>query len=446
MLLLEKVFQIINDSGLIYCIQNKYEMMPETIPSDIDMMYKDASEEFLDNLVKRIATETGLIITQKICQGYFEYTYIISYPCPKEYFQLQLDFYRAISRRGYLNIMPAEEMLESRRYYKCFYVPDPYIEFKYMWIRRTIKHDMNMEHIAIAMDLYSRNPDAYMERLKQDLGEEAAELALEIIKKNDYKIFNDNFEVFNRAAKKISRNNATLKIRVKYAIFMVKTVIPKRIFHKCGLSVAFIAPDGAGKSTVINRVKETVSGSFYGVNLYYMRPHLFKNLGHYNKLNPTEEATSNNDPHAVICDGPFKSALRFFFYNFDYLLGTLLKVSRKKIAKQLVIFDRYYYDYFADMKRYKYSLPSWFPLAFKWMIPKPDMVFVLDGSPEVLYERKKELPIEELRRQCFVFHQLAQKEKNFYLIDVNRDLDAIVDDITRSILEEVAEKTARIMK
>lgn len=202
MLLLEKVFQIINNSGLVYCIQNKYEMMPETIPSDIDMMYKDASEDFLDNLVKRIATETGLIITQKICQGYFEYTYIISYPCPKEYFQLQLDFYRAISRRGYLNIMPAEEMLESRRFYKCFYVPDPYIEFKYMWIRRTIKHDMNMEHVVIAKELYSRNPDAYMERLKQDLGEEAAELALDIIEKNDSRIFENNFEVFNRAAKK----------------------------------------------------------------------------------------------------------------------------------------------------------------------------------------------------------------------------------------------------
>lgn len=446
MLLLEKVFKVINESGLDYCIQNKYEMMPETIPSDIDMMYKDASEEFLDELVRRIASETGLIVTQKICQGYFEYTYIISYPCPKEYFQLQLDFYRAISRRGYLNIMPAEEMLETRRYYKCFYVPDPYIEFKYMWIRRTIKHDMNIEHVAIAKELYSKSPNEYIERLKKDLGAEVAELVLEIMDKNDAEIFNRNFEVFNRSAKSVSRKNATLAVRLRYAAFMFGTVIPKRVFHKCGLSVAFIAPDGAGKSTVIERIKETVSGSFYGVNLYYMRPHLFKNLGHYNKLNPTEEATSNNDPHSVICDGTFKSALRFFFYNFDFLLGTLLKVNRKKIAKQLVIFDRYYYDYFADMKRYKYSLPSWFPAAFEWMIPKPDMVFVLDGSPEVLYERKKELPIEELRKQCSVFHKLAQKEKNFYLIDVNRDVDVIVDDITRTILKETARKTARIMK
>ncbi|MCR2021204.1 hypothetical protein NSB04_16000, partial [Blautia pseudococcoides] len=309
MLLLEQVFEIINASGLQYCIQNKYEMMPETIPSDIDMMYKDASEEFLDELVKKIARATGLIITQKICQGYYEYTYIISYPCPKEYFQLQLDFYRAISRRGYLNIMPAEEMLGNRRFYKCFYVPDSYIEFKYMWIRRTIKHDMNKEHITIAKKLYSKNPGEYIDRLKKDLGTEVVDLVLEILEKGDVKIFNKNFEVFNRAAKRISRRNATLSVRLRYLAFMIQTVFPKRIFHKCGLSVAFIAPDGAGKSTVIERVKETVSGSFYGVNLYYMRPHLFKNLGHYNKLNPTEEATSNNDPHAVICDGAFKSTV-----------------------------------------------------------------------------------------------------------------------------------------
>lgn len=46
MLLLEKVFQTINESGLDYCIQNKYEMMPEEIPSDIDMMYRNADESF----------------------------------------------------------------------------------------------------------------------------------------------------------------------------------------------------------------------------------------------------------------------------------------------------------------------------------------------------------------------------------------------------------------
>ena len=78
MLLLEKVFKVINESGLDYCIQNKYEMMPEEIPSDIDMMYRNANEKDLDKIVLDVAKETRLLITQKIVQDYGEYTYILS--------------------------------------------------------------------------------------------------------------------------------------------------------------------------------------------------------------------------------------------------------------------------------------------------------------------------------------------------------------------------------
>ena len=113
MLLLEKVFQTINESGLDYCIQNKYEMMPEEIPSDIDMMYRNADESFLDQLVIKVAKETRLLVTQKIVQGYYEYTYILSYPIPQKRFQLQLDFYSAISRKDYPNVMPAAVMLRA---------------------------------------------------------------------------------------------------------------------------------------------------------------------------------------------------------------------------------------------------------------------------------------------------------------------------------------------
>ena len=123
MLLLEKVFQTINESGLDYCIQNKYEMMPEEIPSDIDSDVSQCrTNAFLDQLVIKVAKETRLLVTQKIVQGYYEYTYILSYPIPQKRFQLQLDFYSAISRKDYPNVMPAAVMLENKRFYKCFYV------------------------------------------------------------------------------------------------------------------------------------------------------------------------------------------------------------------------------------------------------------------------------------------------------------------------------------
>lgn len=446
MLLLEKVFQIINASGLQYCIQNKYEMMPEEIPSDIDMMYKNASEEFLDNLVKKVADETGLIVTQKICQGYYEYTYIISYPAPKKFFQLQLDFYRAISRRGYLNIMPAEEMIDTRRFYKCFYVPDYYIELKYMWIRRTIKKDLKQEHIEIAKELYARNPKEYGKRLKKDFGQDVYELVLRIFDTGDDQIFYKNFEVFNQCAKAISRKNSSVRIRLKYLQFMLFTVIPKRVFHKCGVSIAFLSPDGGGKTTIINRVRDTAGGSFYGEHVIYMRPRLFKNIGHYNIVNPSEEDKTNIDPHGKKLNNPLKSIIRFVFYNLDYQLGTLIKIDKYKMNKQLVIFDRYYYDYFVDLKRYQYNFPQWVPYVFSSLIPKPDLIFILNGSADCLYERKQELTKEELRRQIKEYKKIAGKYSNAYLINVERDIESIVKEVTEKILRYCNKETLKIMK
>ena len=75
--------------------------MPEEIPSDIDMMYRNADESFLDQLVIKVAKETRLLVTQKIVQGYYEYTYILSYPIPQKDSScnliLQCDFPQGLS-------------------------------------------------------------------------------------------------------------------------------------------------------------------------------------------------------------------------------------------------------------------------------------------------------------------------------------------------------------
>lgn len=446
MVLLEQVFKIINESGLKYCIQNKYEMMPEVIPSDIDMMYMDANEEFLDKLVDKIALTTGLIVTQKICQGFFEYTYILSYECPKERFQLQLDFYRAISRRGYLNIMPAEDMIETRRKYKCFYVPDYYIELKYIWIRRTIKKDLNNEHIEIARQLFKKNKIEYRKKLVNDFGEELTKIIERIIDDNDINTFYDNFALFNKWARKQSRKNSSICVRIKYCFFMLTKVIPKRIFHTCGISIAFISPDGGGKSTIINNIQNTVSGSFYKVNTFYFRPRLLKNIGHYNPVNPKNEDSINNSPHDKQLNGFFKSIIRFFYYNIDFIFGNFLKVFPKKVKKELVIFDRYYYDYFADLKRFQYKIPVFIPKLFACAIPKPNIIFVLKAEPEVLYNRKKELEIEEIKRQNAAFLLLGKKYKNVQFIDVSKSIDEVTDDVTTRILVYMNNYTHKIMK
>ena len=442
MLLLERVFQIINESGLDYCVQNKYEMMPEEIPSDIDMMYRNASERDLDRIVLEIAKQNDLLVTQKIVQDYGEYTYILSYPSPASFFQLQLDFYRVISKGDIHNALLAEDLLANKILYKNMYIPGRYEELRYIIVRRALKNDFSVGHLQKLITLFMEGDQ---ERLSADFGQHVSELIETMIKTESVSVFEENYDVIRNSVKAMSNRNYRMIDRIKRSAFIAFNYPPKRIFHKCGLSVAFLSPDGAGKSTVISGISETCSGSFYGVSNYYFRPHFFKNLGHYNKLNPSEEATSNTDPHGVVPDGKLKSIIRFLFYNLDFIIGTSLKIDFDKMKKKLVIFDRYYYDYFVDMKRYKYSIDSKWARAFRFIIPKPDLIFVLDAPSNVIYGRKQELPIAEIERQRTEYRKLKNIYPDVIVIDTNADKEIVISEVTEQILKKQAYQTEKIM-
>lgn len=442
MLLLEKVFNIINESGLDYCVQNKYEMMPEEIPSDIDMMYREASERDLDNIVSTVAKETNLLVTQKIVQDYGEYTYILSYPAPTSRFQLQLDFYRVISKGNIHNVLLSDELLDNKRFYKIFYIPGRYEELRYIIVRRTLKKDLTQIDLQKMSYLYENDFDS----LENDFGKVTTNLIVESIQKNSTDIFYDNYKVFFESIVNLSKKKFGVKSKLNYIMFKLINYPTKRIAHKCGLSIAFLAPDGTGKSTVIEGISKTCSGSFYGVENLYFRPRLFRNLGHYNKINPSEEASTNSNPHGAKLHGKVKSMLRFIFYNFDFLLGTSCLIDRYKIKKKLVIFDRYYYDYYADMQRYQYSISKKWIDIFKFMIPTPDIVFILDAPSKIIHERKMELSIEEIEKQRIAFRRASDKIKNSIIINTNRDVKNVIEDVTKIILNEQAQKTKRIIK
>lgn len=442
-MIIEQIFDILNSLQFDYCVQNKYEQMPEKIPSDIDIMYRNCNEKELDLAIRKISKETGLIITQKIVQDYREYTYILSYPIPRERFQLQLDFYNVISHGKYHNLLLSKDLLDRRIKYKNFYIPSPEDEIIYILIRRTLKKDFNGEHLKKIATLYDEKE--HKDLIINKFGEDVLTLLEKMINKNNVEIFYINYEIFEDSIKKISRQNYKLIDRIKYRIFKMKNYFSKRIMHKCGLSVAFLAPDGTGKSTIISKISDTCSGSFYGVEQFYFRPRVLKNMGHYNKLNQHEEATSNDNPHGKKLDGKIKSIIRFLYYNLDFIIGMKTKISFLLMRKKLVIFDRYYYDYYADMKRYGYSLSSRIAHIFSIFIPKPNMIIVLDAPAEIIYSRKKELKMEEIEYQRKEFEKL-KKYRNCFVIDTNKEIDDVFDDVTRIILDYQRTKTNKILK
>lgn len=211
-----------------------------------------------------------------------------------------------------------------------------------------------------------------------------------------------------------------------------------------GLSVAFLAPDGGGKSTVIKGITERCAGHFAAVSYFHFRPEWLKNLGQIHISNPTQERCENREPgtepppnatpHDVKLQSRLKSFVRFMYYNVDFIFGTFFKINPLKRKNHLIIFDRYYYDYFADTIRYKYNLSQKLIRSFSCFIPRPDIVFILDADTEVIWNRKREVLVEEVARQRMAYASILDMNLNGVLIDVDRDVDAIVDEVTSRIL------------
>lgn len=444
--LLNKVFDILDHQFHDrYVVMNKYDEMPESIPSDIDMNVSLNDFKRLDSVITLLSQKTKLIITQKIWHNYRKCAYILSPSKLDAPFRLQLDFFADFAVRNTPLLIPWKEMNNTQRRFGRFYVPSFEVEYVFLLLRRIYKNDFSLEHCSPIKAALSEMPEKIIEYSKSYFGEKlAVDISRMIMQDDIHGLKTIHPLLWKQMKRKSFRNSLGLYYLRYWADQLIRTIY--RIRYPVGMSVALLSPDGGGKSTTFERLKYLCWGSFHGIEKRYFRPRVLKNPGHYNIFNPKEESETNTDPHAVVQDSFLKSLVRFSFYNIDFIAGYWLKIKIMEIKKKLIIFDRYYYDYYVDMKRYKFKLPKWLPHLFGSLIPSPNLIFILDGDPKVLFARKKELPLEEITRQVAEYRNVASKMNNAILIDTERSIEIVSEDITTKILMYKAQRTARAMR
>lgn len=122
------------------------------------------------------------------------------------------------------------------------------------------------------------------------------------------------------------------------------------------------------------------------------------------------------------------------YFNLDYIIGYWLSVKVHLGKNELVIFDRYYYDYLVDKYRYRLNLND---KIIKWtmrVIPKPHITFLLTGTPKVLYERKKEISLGEVEKQVNKVEKLKDILPDSKIINVDKNISDVVFEVAMNIL------------
>jgi thymidylate kinase len=113
------------------------------------------------------------------------------------------------------------------------------------------------------------------------------------------------------------------------------------------------------------------------------------------------------------------------------------------IRSTLVLFDRYYYDLTVDSRRYRYGGSRWLAQLLGKLIPRPQLIILLDAPAEVLQARKQEVPIEETHRQQARYRALVGSFSDGHVVNAAQPLQEVVAQVNGIILDFMAKRTER---
>lgn len=420
--MLLRVFEVLESAGVEWCVLHGYEAFPDRVEGDVDMLVQaDALPGRILQLLQEHRQQIGADVVQAFNGGAY---FIVLAEMESEGTPCLLQLH--ISRDYVVEdrvLMRGEEILRSRRKHNGFWIPAADCEFACVLANRIAKQNLLTKHQEGLARLYQENPWACDQRLVRCFDRESAKRISNAAEQGDWSDVNRSLPQLREKLVKSLRQS---KRATRWAGKLARWIKPRNGFH-----VVFLGPDGVGKSTVIEAFQKDLDGVFLHQTYLTFAPSLL----------PARMAPAKpGGPHSLPPRSWPASLIKAGWWSICYTLGYLVSVRPTLARGGMVVNHRYLIDAMVDRRRYRYSGPTWL-LKWIWgMVPKPDLIILLDAPPEVIAARKSELPLERIVELREGYRSVVGKLANSHVIDASQPLTKVVHDVESVVIHHLAER------
>ena len=425
---LSLLFRFLDDFGIRYCVLHSWEELPDNLSSDLDLAVNPRDIRKLPAVLLNLR-RNGYRPLQVVNYAFKECRLDFAWFEVPTMDSVAVDITHGYAEGG-LILIPGSALVAKRQRWRDFWVADTATEFTYLLAKSTLKGSLPTRHVQ------------RLQYLVKEIGTPVSEdLA--------GRLFGKTYKAKATAA---CVDGSLRQLLPKLRTQLWRTVLKRdplnpirhalangvrlvrRWLEPSGILVVFLGPDGVGKSTLISHLTQFMAPAFRSHRVFHYRPSL---------LWQREYSGDATDPHGCPPHSAWWSLGRLLAHLTDYWASYWLIVRPMLTRAGLVIFDRYFYDLLIDPKRYRYGGPLWVARVLRPLIPKPDLVFALDASTQVVLSRKQEVAPEEVQRQRETYRKEVKTLQHAHVIDTSGSIAEVGAEVAKVIVNYLDHRIQR---
>ena len=438
------LFRELENEDVQYFILRNYEKLPEqNLGKDIDIVIKPKAYSQTEKILLKVMAMFDIHYYQITQFDRMRCWYIMD---DKKHFGIHIDIIENEVYKGF-EFFSFEKLYKNVEKYNGFYVLNKTMDTIMLLVQNIVAYKcLKNKYRTTIPNNYALFKNGIDKEILSFWGDKLGRKMIDSLNKSDFDSIIENAYKYEKGAMKrifLKRPFYTIKGITRFLCGKIHRVIlcPRKFWR----FIAVEAPDGTGKTTFIDSLVTELRRYYVSDEgrfcIHHFRPLILPNLGAVGeKAGVMKQDTDFTKPHRAKPAGKLSSFIRMTYYWVDYLIGMPYLLRKEVKAERYTIFDRYIFDFVVDPKRARISLPYWMRKMFARMVIQPQIVFVLNTEADVIYKRKQELELNEIKRQLDEFNKIESLCSNVVYIDAGQSVDEMTTQAIKIIFDKFLNK------